>query len=46
MDKLLDVDCLSEHDTKLIIRQLVEAVAYIHDQKVIHGDINPENILI
>ncbi|MCG8424051.1 MAG: AAA family ATPase [Proteobacteria bacterium] len=28
-----------------IARQLVEAIAYIHSQRVIHKDINPSNIL-
>ena len=32
--------------TRLIARQLIEAVAYLHDKNVAHRDIKPENILL
>eukprot|EP00758_Cryptobia_borreli_P007778 Tbor_TRINITY_DN5331_c2_g10::TRINITY_DN5331_c2_g10_i1::g.4747::m.4747 len=37
---------LTEGDTATIMRQLLQAVAYIHDLDVVHRDIKPENILI
>jgi 5'-AMP-activated protein kinase catalytic alpha subunit len=37
---------LTEPQCKLIFRQLIEAVAYLHSRKLAHRDLKPENILI
>ena len=37
---------LSEESTSFIIKNLLEAIHYIHGNKVLHRDIKPENIVI
>ncbi len=37
---------LSEQHAKLIFRQIIEALQYIHSQRVVHRDIKLDNILI
>jgi len=37
--------CLSERKTAEIIKSLLEAVMYLHENGVVHRDIKPENIL-
>jgi serine/threonine-protein kinase 11 len=31
--------------SQLILRQLLEAVSYIHSEKIVHGDIKPDNLM-
>ena len=38
--------CLDEAETSIIIRQVLEAVKYIHARDIVHRDIKPENILM
>jgi serine/threonine protein kinase len=36
----------SESDAKLVMKQLLEAMAFLHERKVAHRDLKPENILL
>lgn len=45
-DYLTSLVTLSEKKTRHIMRQLLDAVAFIHDHDVVHRDIKPENILL
>ena len=37
---------LHEAEAAVIVRQLLEALKYIHSQNVVHRDVKPDNILI
>ncbi|XP_064612720.1 phosphorylase b kinase gamma catalytic chain, skeletal muscle/heart isoform-like isoform X2 [Liolophura sinensis] len=45
-DYLTEVVTLSEKRTRLIMRQLIEAVEFIHCKNIVHRDLKPENILL
>ncbi|XP_076364735.1 phosphorylase b kinase gamma catalytic chain, skeletal muscle/heart isoform-like [Tachypleus tridentatus] len=45
-DYLTNVVALSEKKTKAIMKQLLEAVHYIHSKNIVHRDLKPENILL
>ncbi|XP_069136542.1 phosphorylase b kinase gamma catalytic chain, skeletal muscle/heart isoform-like isoform X2 [Argopecten irradians] len=45
-DYLTQVVTLSEKRTRIVIRQLLEAVDFIHKKNVVHRDLKPENILL
>jgi calcium/calmodulin-dependent protein kinase I len=36
---------VSEMDARLIMRQIVRGVAYLHSKGIIHRDLKPENVL-
>eukprot|EP00727_Mastigamoeba_balamuthi_P007897 m51a1_g3728 putative protein serine threonine kinase (355) ;mRNA; f:22933-24693 len=43
--KIVDRGSFSEADAVSIVKQLVQGVAYMHDQKIAHRDLKPENLL-
>ncbi|KAI4455029.1 ovarian-specific serine/threonine-protein kinase lok-related [Holotrichia oblita] len=45
-DYLTSVVTLSEKKTRYIMRQILEAVLYIHSKGIVHRDLKPENILL
>ncbi|XP_005605685.1 maternal embryonic leucine zipper kinase isoform X2 [Equus przewalskii] len=44
-DYIISQDRLSEEETRVIFRQIVAAVAYVHSQGYAHRDLKPENLL-
>ncbi|KAJ1612966.1 protein kinase [Cryptosporidium canis] len=44
--KIVECGSLSESSTRFILKQVVEALIYMHQKEIIHRDLKPENILI
>ncbi|XP_036447555.1 calcium/calmodulin-dependent protein kinase type 1D-like isoform X2 [Colossoma macropomum] len=44
-DRILDRGMYSEKDASLVIRQVLEAVNYLHKNGIVHRDLKPENLL-
>lgn len=44
--KLLNNKKFSEQTTSIYIKQLIDALIYMHDSDVIHRDIKPENLIL
>ncbi|XP_013388094.1 phosphorylase b kinase gamma catalytic chain, skeletal muscle/heart isoform isoform X2 [Lingula anatina] len=45
-DYLNQVVTLSEKRTRIVMKQLLDAVEFIHDKNIVHRDLKPENILL
>ncbi|KAM5258405.1 maternal embryonic leucine zipper kinase isoform 2-T5 [Hipposideros larvatus] len=44
-DYIISQDRLSEEETRVVFRQIVSAVAYVHSEGYAHRDLKPENLL-
>jgi len=44
-DHIVNRGHYSEHDAALVIRQIIEAVSYLHTNNIAHRDLKPENLL-
>ena len=45
VERTTDDGCFDERSAARIIKSLLEAVAYLHDNGIVHRDVKPENIL-
>lgn len=45
-DHIAQNECLPESETKRLLRQILQALVYMHDKSIVHLDLKPENILL
>lgn len=44
-DRIIEQRRFSESEAKVVFRQLMSAVAYLHSKKIVHRDLKPENLM-
>ncbi|KAM4625230.1 calcium/calmodulin-dependent protein kinase type 1D-like [Polymixia lowei] len=44
-DRILDKGVYTEKDASTVIRQVLQAVSYLHENSIVHRDLKPENLL-
>jgi len=45
-DKIVAKECYRETDAVIVLRRLVDAVRYLHENHIAHRDLKPENLLL
>lgn len=45
-DHILNNGFIEEYEASLVIRQLIQAINYLHNTGIIHRDLKPENIMV
>uniref|UniRef100_A0A3Q4B4M4 Protein kinase domain-containing protein n=1 Tax=Mola mola TaxID=94237 RepID=A0A3Q4B4M4_MOLML len=44
-DRILDKGVYTERDASKVIKQVLQAVSYLHENSIVHRDLKPENLL-
>ena len=44
--RLINIGAYSEHDARIPMKNIIEALIFLHDQNIIHRDLKPENLLL
>ena len=45
-DRIVKKKSYPEHEAKIVMTQILQAMAYLHERNIAHRDIKPENILL